>query len=77
MEVFHAMGIIKEQGSAGTTTPAAKPEKEADSAPEKSAEKACQPGVMNGERRWYTPVVRAIARQNKLSEADLAAKGGL
>ncbi|MBI3721953.1 MAG: E3 binding domain-containing protein, partial [Fimbriimonas ginsengisoli] len=78
VEVFHAMGIIEEQGAATASTPAAKdgpkaePAKPAAAAPAK-AEMPAPPSPNGGERRWYTPVVKAIAKQHSVSEKELAA----
>lgn len=86
VEVFAPMGIIEEKGSVGasaakTEAPAAKkeeaPKQEAAPAPKPAAE-PMQPAAsaMDGGRRWYTPVVRSIAKQNGVSEAELAAIPG-
>ncbi len=80
VEVFHAMGIIEEQGSASAAAPAAEPEAKKAAAPAApaSAPVVEQPAAVssNGERRWYTPVVRAIAKQNSVTEPELAALAG-
>lgn len=85
VEVFKAMGIIDEQGSAAAK-PAKKEEKQAATTPVPAAAKAPAPQAapeplqpaasVNGERRWYTPVVRSIAKQNAVSDAELAAISG-
>lgn len=94
VEVFHAMGIIEEQGSAGAAVAkpaeASKPEEKVPSAPapQASAPSTVAPSAtpvpskpeeehsdMNG-RRWYTPVVRSIAKENNVSEGELAAISG-
>lgn len=86
VEVFHAMGIIEEQGSAAASKPAAEPKPAAASkateaptpAPVSSKPvQGLEPAVvMNGGRRWYTPVVRSIAKENDVTEAELAAISG-
>ncbi len=84
VEVFHAMGIIDAQvganpgaSSGGDTAPAA------DSAPPVTestngvATAAVNGAVApvgsapSGERRWYTPVVKAMAKENSLTDAQL------
>ncbi len=86
VEVFHAMGIIEEQGSVTASKPAAepKPAAETQAAPTpiftpgslKHTEEDAPASEMNGGRRWYTPVVRSIARENNVSDAELAAISG-
>lgn len=88
VEVFHAMGIIDEQGSAAKPKAAdAKPAAEAKPTPSAAAPAAPAPAApaaesmapatnQNGERRWYTPVVRSIAKENSVSEAELAGISG-
>ena len=78
VEVFHVMGLIEENGKAGapteskapaqveTATPsAASPQTEATIEPPSPQPRA------DGDRRWFTPVVRSIAKANNLSDADL------
>ncbi len=78
VEVFHVMGLIEENGKAGapteskapaqveTATPsAASPQTEATIEPPSTQPRA------DGDRRWFTPVVRSIAKANNLSDADL------
>ena len=89
VEVFHRMGIIEEDETKAMALlkngkPAGGPEKKA-AAPAKSEEKTAvtagekqalvQP-ASNGGRRWYTPVVRAIARDNNVSEGELESISG-
>jgi len=84
VEVFKAMGIIEEQGSAGASAKPAEKKEPAKAetktpAPAPAAPIAAQapaPPAANGERRWYTPVVRSIAKQNEVSEAELASISG-
>ncbi len=76
VEVFHVMGIIDEGGptdgaasdkAAATTQPApllspAPPQVKAQGS--------------TGERQWFTPVVRSMAKENNISDAVLASIGG-
>ena len=84
VEVFHRMGIIEEDEAKAKAllkngaTPAfvepKKPvEKTAVTATEREALVA--PAAFEG-RRWYTPVVRAIAKENGVSDDELAAIPG-
>jgi pyruvate/2-oxoglutarate dehydrogenase complex dihydrolipoamide acyltransferase (E2) component len=69
VEVFHVMGVIDAQSPAASTQapqPVAPPA-EVPAAPVPTSEAP----TSNGERRWYTPVVRAIAKDKGLSEAQL------
>lgn len=84
VEVFHAMGLIEEgataNGVATPTDPAPKTEAKAESpvpkaeTPTPSAQSPTPKA--DGERRWYTPVVRSIAKANGLSDADLEGIAG-
>ncbi len=80
VEVFHVMGIIDEAGAAVAPAEAILPMADAEpsvSLPAAVLERpAAAIAVENGGRRWYTPVVRAIAMQNSVSEEDLAAVRG-
>ncbi|HVT12022.1 MAG TPA: dihydrolipoamide acetyltransferase family protein [Fimbriimonadaceae bacterium] len=76
VEVFHVMGIIEEEGAGNgaakqAAAPAEAPKAEAQPAP------VTVPGpqrpAANGEKQWYTPVVRAIAKDSGVSDAELAA----
>lgn len=78
VEVFHAMGLIEEGATAGSAptkveTPA--PKAEAKATPKAEAP-IPQPVVASGERRWYSPVVRAIAKANGLNDDQLAGIAG-
>jgi pyruvate/2-oxoglutarate dehydrogenase complex dihydrolipoamide acyltransferase (E2) component len=85
VEVFHKMGVIEEDEAKAKAqlqngaAPAEekKPEAKPKEAPkeEKPAAKEEPAPAQNG-RRWYTPVVRAIARENNVSEAELASIQG-
>ncbi|MBC8064640.1 MAG: 2-oxo acid dehydrogenase subunit E2 [Chlorobia bacterium] len=84
VEVFHAMGIIEDSAAGAaaseSTASALNPTVSANGEPPAVEEpKAEEPktGInpaasADGERRWYTPVVRSIAKSNSLSDADLA-----
>lgn len=82
VEVFKAMGVIEEQGSAGASAPvpevksAPKAEAAAATVPASAPESAPAAQTVNGERRWFTPVVRSIAKANGLTDADLASIPG-
>ncbi len=79
VEVFAAMGIIEENAEAAKNAaseapaPAAKAEVPAPVAPTPAASPTV---VEDGSRKWFTPVVRAIAKEHGLSEADLGSISG-
>jgi 2-oxoglutarate dehydrogenase complex dihydrolipoamide succinyltransferase (E2) component len=77
VEVFHVMGIIDEGGAATTTVPPSKAEapKEAPKPAETKPEPTPSPAP-NGERQWFTPVVRAMAKDNGISDTELSAISG-
>lgn len=88
VEVFAEMGVIEPDeakakemigGNGVAATPAA-PAAQAPEAPVEATPVATEaPAVAaasDGERRFYTPVVRAIAKQNGLTESDLAGIAG-
>jgi pyruvate/2-oxoglutarate dehydrogenase complex dihydrolipoamide acyltransferase (E2) component len=83
VEVFHAMGLIEESAAAGKTGAPTKSDQPAEpQAPKSKVEQMptepiqeSQPAgakPSEGTRRWYTPVVRSIAKANNLSEGELA-----
>lgn len=89
VEVFAEMGVIEPDeakakemigGNGVAESAPAAPAAEAPAAKEEAAPAAeapaAVPAASDGERRFYTPVVRAIAKQNGLSEADLAGIAG-
>ncbi|MEA2554093.1 MAG: hypothetical protein QOJ65_2269 [Fimbriimonadaceae bacterium] len=85
VEVFAPMGIIEEQGSAAVAASKPAEEKKPKDEPKPAAEPAKAPApaamqpsasAMDGGRRWYTPVVRSIAKKNNVTEAELAAISG-
>lgn len=74
VEVFHAMGIIDDGSEAAV---------DATSAPTPTAEKPVAASVpaapstnRQGERRWFSPVVRAMAREHGLSDDQLSGIAG-
>ncbi|MBS1721666.1 MAG: 2-oxo acid dehydrogenase subunit E2 [Armatimonadetes bacterium] len=79
VEVFHAMGLIETDKSAAAAqaseTPAKKeePPKEAAAAkvPEVKAPEPEVPAARTGERRWYSPLVRSMAKQHGVTESEL------
>ncbi len=79
VEVFKAMGLIEEGASAGAPpkspepAPAAKVE-----TPTVTPTPVVTPASTNGngERKWYTPVVRAMAAEQGVSDAELASIAG-
>lgn len=72
VEVFHAMGLIDDTGDYVADAPASAPAEVA-----KPVEAVAAPVVeatpaASGDRRWYTPVVRSIAKSNGIGDAQLA-----
>lgn len=79
VEVFHVMGIIEEGATAGkaaVAAPAAPAKEEPMAVAAVPAEAIPAGPVANGERHWFTPVVRAMAKENKISYAELATLAG-
>ncbi len=79
VKVFEAMGFIETDASAATSAPAPTAKKE--EAPKAETPTATEPSTPNsplptGEKRWYTPLVRAIAKDNNVSDAQLATISG-
>lgn len=79
-EVFHVMGIIEEEGEEGAIVETnGSPKKVEEPAPKAVAPAAAAPApapVASGERRWYTPLVRAMAKEHGVSEEQLASISG-
>jgi pyruvate/2-oxoglutarate dehydrogenase complex dihydrolipoamide acyltransferase (E2) component len=75
VQVFAAMGIIDNGApAAGTSAPADKPAPAAEAPAAKApaepvAEEAA--AATDGERKWFTPVVRAMIKEHGLSDAEL------
>lgn len=76
VQVFHAMGLI-DDGSGGEapaeSAPAAAEAPKPESAP---VVESAPVAPANGERTWFSPVVRAIAKANNLTDAVLASIKG-
>lgn len=78
VEVFHAMGIIEEQTGAAKTV-ASSPEPVASIAVPIAATAPAVAAPIpdeSGDKRWFTPVVKAIARDHGLTDAQLASIQG-
>ena len=73
VEVLHVMGIIEESQGAAPTPKADSPGPAAQAAPITPAQPSAPPetGPSAGDRKWYTPVVRAIAKEHGIAETDL------
>lgn len=81
VKVFEAMGFIETDASAAASAPtptAKKEEPKAEAAAVESPTSAPAPVAAsdNGEKRWYTPLVRAMAKDNNVSDAQLASIQG-
>ena len=86
VEVFHAMGVIEESGAAATLiadapkTESAIPEVATQKPTESVAAPVSEPIAVetatSDEKKWYTPVVRSIAKDRGISDAQLAAIPG-
>lgn len=81
VKVFEAMGFIETEGGAVVATPKeeAKPEPVKESAPVAASQGSSQPApttVSGSDKKWYTPVVRSMAKQHGISDAQLAAIAG-
>lgn len=77
VQVFAAMGIIDDGAAAGASAPAAKAapvEATSAAAPTPAAPVAAP--VATGERKFFTPVVRSMAKDAGLTDADLAGIAG-
>lgn len=78
VKVFEAMGFIETDASAAVSAPAAKKEepKVEAAAPAQAEQPTTIAQPASGEKRWYTPLVRAIAKDNNVSDAQLASISG-
>lgn len=80
VEVFHVMGVIEEEGGAAATPTAGSAPSETKAptpkAPDPKPEPAPQMAAASGDRQWYTPVVRAMAKEHQVSDAELAGLTG-
>ncbi|MBI1333964.1 MAG: 2-oxo acid dehydrogenase subunit E2 [Armatimonadetes bacterium] len=76
VKVFEAMGFIETEGGAVASAPKAeaKPEPVKETAPAAASPAPVIEPVSagSGEKKWYTPVVRAMAKEHQLTEATLA-----
>lgn len=83
VEVFQAMGLIEADASKAAaamgsekpapTSPQPAP---AAAAPAPATPEPAAPMAQDGERRWYSPVVKAMAKEHGLTEAQLASISG-
>lgn len=73
VEVFHAMGIIepREAGAESQATASASVTGEAAPVNEELAKPLEIAPSTSSEKRWFTPVVKAMAKENGLSEIEL------
>jgi pyruvate/2-oxoglutarate dehydrogenase complex dihydrolipoamide acyltransferase (E2) component len=78
VEVFKAMGVIEESGQQSTTSEAPKAATEPASKPEiPEAPVGMPPAPAAGDgKRWYTPVVRSIAKELGVNDVELAGIAG-
>lgn len=84
VEVFAEMGVIEEdEAAAKAMLNGSAPAAEGTPAPTEAkveapaqAEPVAPAASTDGERRFYTPVVRAIAKQNNISDAELETISG-
>jgi pyruvate/2-oxoglutarate dehydrogenase complex dihydrolipoamide acyltransferase (E2) component len=82
VKVFAAMGVIDPDGSAGAVTTATPEIKEVQLDPDVPAKQAAASApapaapATDGERRFFTPVVRAMIKEHGLSDAELAGIAG-
>ena len=79
VKVFEAMGYIETSG-AGAAPAAPKAAEVKAEAPKETAPAASSPQISAptsvDDKKWYTPVVRAMAKANNISEGQLAAIAG-
>lgn len=85
VEVFSEMGIIEEDEAKAkemlangvpASVPSAPSTETAPAAASVAAESAATPVVSDGEKRWYTPLVRAMAKEHGLGDGELAMIAG-
>lgn len=82
VEVFAAMGIIDDGGKASDAKPSAKSEdKKPEDAKVEAKVEAPVPASESeptrpGERKWFSPVVRSMAKSQGLTDSDLASIKG-
>jgi pyruvate/2-oxoglutarate dehydrogenase complex dihydrolipoamide acyltransferase (E2) component len=78
VRVFEAIGFIETQAGAAVPAPATEV-KEAPKADVPAAASAAAPvaeQISSGEKKWFTPVVRAMAKENNVSDAQLSTISG-
>jgi len=71
VEVFHAMGIIEEQSGATKAEPTAQVTPTQSEAAPASTPESQPVAAKSGEKKWFTPVVKAIAKEQGLTDAQL------
>ena len=76
VKVFEAMGYIETEGGAVAAAPKAEaaPEPAKEAAPVAAAASTPQPVAAPGstEKKWYTPLVKSMAKEHGISDAQLA-----
>lgn len=77
VQVFAAMGIIDDGASVGTAAVAPEVKDVKLDAPVSApAEPTAEVPASDGERKWYTPVVKAMIKEHGLTDAELAGLAG-
>ncbi len=80
VQVFASMGVIEEAGAPNAEAAASATETRAKPAPQPVPKPAEQVGPVQSAsrsaRRWFTPVVRSIARAHGVPDAELGSIGG-
>ncbi len=79
VRVFEAVGYIETDASAAESAPSAKkeePKVEVAATPTPTEVSTSSLPPAPGEKRWYTPLVRAMAKDNNVSDAQLATISG-
>ena len=76
VQVFAAMGVIDDGKAGGASTTEAKVAPEPQKLDLDADTSQAQTVTADDERKWFTPVVRAMAKENGLSESDLGRIAG-
>jgi pyruvate/2-oxoglutarate dehydrogenase complex dihydrolipoamide acyltransferase (E2) component len=80
VKVFEAMGFIETEGDAASTVAPKAEEKAPEAAPSApvppTKDATSAPAASNGERKWFTPLVKAMAAEHGLSDTVLAGLKG-
>ena len=76
VEVFHAMGIIDDGSGEVAAAPTSEPKTTDAKVPAGSPETEELEVAALGDRKWYSPVVRSIAKAHGLTDAQLASISG-